>query len=135
LGEIGAELITRLDTNFSRLGGVPPFGITVSGLGAFPSLARASVLWLGVSEGAEALTKLAAFAERLAVKAGCAAERRKFHPHMSLARARGGPLDAGSPPFVPPGKYSWTCREFTLMKSELTPSGPVYSPLRGYSLG
>ena len=55
-------------------------------LGAFPRPRRASVLWIGVDEGADALRALAAGVERAAVRAGFAREEKPFRAHLTLAR-------------------------------------------------
>lgn len=66
----------------------PAFELRLGGLGAFPALGRARVLWLGVEQGAAALGRLAT-----ALGAGLAAlqlpvEARDCTPHLTLARTR-----------------------------------------------
>jgi 2'-5' RNA ligase len=58
-----------------------PFTLTLGGGGAFPDPRRASVLWLGVREGLDALTDLA-----LSVSSR-SNEGRPFRAHLTLARA------------------------------------------------
>jgi 2'-5' RNA ligase len=137
LGEVTPERVVGVDTNLSRIGGLRPFGVTLSGFGAFPGLGKASVLWIGVSRGGEKLTKLASLVGRAASASGCEVERQKFHPHMTIARARGGtPPGALSDELrevlsrMPP--LSWTCANFTLMRSVLLPDGAAYSPIGNY---
>lgn len=60
--------------------------VRFGGLGAFPGASRASVLWMGVEEGAEALCALAERLEGAARRAGFPAEGRPFHPHLTLSR-------------------------------------------------
>jgi 2'-5' RNA ligase len=62
------------------------FRIGLTGLGAFPNPGRAKVLWIGIDEGAPALVHLAGLVERAAISAGFAAEERRFHPHVTIAR-------------------------------------------------
>ena len=58
-----------------------PFSLALGGGGAFPSPRRASVLWLGVSRGSDALSALAAqFADTNS------ADDRPFRAHVTLAR-------------------------------------------------
>jgi len=64
------------------------FAVAFGGLGAFPRPARATVLWLGVEEGAERLGTLAAAAEDAARRAGFPAEDRPFSAHLTLSRIR-----------------------------------------------
>jgi 2'-5' RNA ligase len=138
LGDIAPERVTTLDTNLSRIGGARPFRITMSHVGAFPGMASPRALWLGVGEGADELSGLAASVGRAAAASGCAAEKRGFHPHLTLARARGG---AGCE--MPDGlarlldecpSPSWTCGNFVLMRSELLPGGVKHTPIARYSL-
>ncbi|MGE0869383.1 MAG: RNA 2',3'-cyclic phosphodiesterase [Kofleriaceae bacterium] len=56
-------------------------------LGGFPSLERASVVWAGIEDGG-LLNELATRIEPAMVSVGFAAERRAFHPHVTLGRLR-----------------------------------------------
>lgn len=62
------------------------FEVRFSELGAFPHPRRARILWLGVDEGAERMSQLAAIAEAAARGAGFAAELKEFRPHITLSR-------------------------------------------------
>lgn len=64
------------------------FTVGFGGLGAFPYPKKATVVWLAVEHGGEALEDLAVVCERAAVAAGYDPEERPFHPHLSLARVR-----------------------------------------------
>jgi 2'-5' RNA ligase len=139
LGEVTPERVVGLDTNLSKIGGLRPFDVTFSEVGAFPEMARASVLWLGVSDGGEKLSKLASSVDRASVASGCEAERRKFHPHLTIGRARRGNSSGG----LPGGLFealsgapvvSWTCAGFTLMRSVLSAGGPEYTPVGNYPM-
>lgn len=66
--------------------GVAPFTLRLGGAGAFPNARRASVLWLGVREGADALVALAAAVTDGTSAAGHAADDRPFRAHLTLAR-------------------------------------------------
>ena len=65
--------------------GIPPFDVELGDLGAFPSLARPSILWVGARAGA-ALGELHQRVERAFIPLGFEAEPRKFHPHVTVAR-------------------------------------------------
>jgi 2'-5' RNA ligase len=60
--------------------------ITFAGLGAFPRAARASVVWLGVTEGSEAICEVHAGVQAAVRRAGIPAEGRAFVPHLTLSR-------------------------------------------------
>lgn len=103
----------------------PPFDMGVRGLGLFPDRGSPRVLWLGVSLPSEA-HPLQAACERAAVAAGLAPEPRPFRPHVTLARwhsrVRRPELpdaDLGSAPVD----------RLILYRSDIRPSGSVYTPL------
>jgi len=138
LGETTLERIMKLDTNMSRIGGIRPFRISLADVGAFPGLASVKTLWIGAGEGKDSLTKLAESVDRAAAASGFETEKRRFHPHMTLARARAGSGQALTPELasllamLP--LFSWVCDSFTLMKSDLKPGGAVYTPIACFSL-
>lgn len=86
LGDTPREAAERLTAALGavRLGG--RFDVALDGLGAFPRAARATVLWLGVGEGAGALRSLAARVEEAIRPAGFEPEPRPFTPHLTLSR-------------------------------------------------
>ena len=142
LGEIKPELVMKLDTNLSRIGSVRPFRVALSGVGAFPDLSNPRALWIGIGDGGEEMRKLASAVDKAAVASGLEGERRAFHPHLTLARARTDSRGGGHAR-MPEGLAealkscplpSWTCDGFTLMRSELSPSGPTYTPIATFPL-
>ncbi len=66
-----------------------PFALTVDGAGHFESGKRVRALWLGV-ERSEALMALRGRIESALVRAGLEPERRKFKPHITIARITDG---------------------------------------------
>jgi 2'-5' RNA ligase len=62
--------------------------VEVDGVGGFPSAGAASVAWLGVRDPDGALGGAAS-----AVGAALGLEATRFHPHVTLARARSRPVD------------------------------------------
>jgi len=63
-----------------------PFEVQLGGAGAFPNARQASVVWLGVTRGADGLARLAAAVEQATAAIGIAREEREFVPHLTLAR-------------------------------------------------
>ncbi len=64
-----------------------PFSLALGGAGAFPNPRRASVLWLGVQEGAEELASLATAVSDATARLGFVADERPLRPHVTLARS------------------------------------------------
>ena len=109
---------------------VEPFGVRLAGWGAFPNANRPQTLWAAVSDGAEPMKALErALTERLEA-AGFPPDRKPFHPHITLGRARspdGGAVKDNLRADAPPaGDAAFTARGITLYESRLTPSGPIY---------
>ncbi|MDR0649758.1 MAG: RNA 2',3'-cyclic phosphodiesterase [Synergistaceae bacterium] len=136
LGDAAPSFVTRMDSALSGLGGVRRFRISLAGAGAFPSLARPKALWLGVSEGAPQLAKLASKTEQAAKNSGFPPDARGFTPHLTIGRARQGSAmtDALALALKKAPSPSWECASFVLMRSVLSPSGAVYTPIREYPL-
>ncbi len=67
--------------------GARPFRLVLRDVGAFPSPARARVVWVGV-EPEPALTDLHGRLEAALEEIGFEPEKRPFHAHVTLGRAR-----------------------------------------------
>ena len=137
LGDSEAAQIQKVDTALSRIGGVGSFLIGTKAAGAFPSLERPNVLWLGIGSGVKELDKLASRVEQAARSADYAPESRRFRAHLTLARKK---KEGDMPPELKKllqqaPRFEWCCDSFVLMKSVLMPSGPEYTKLGTYSLG
>lgn len=64
-----------------------PFELAIERVGAFPSEARAKVVWLGAGEGREPLTRLAALLEEGVSALGFPRDEHPvFTPHLTIAR-------------------------------------------------
>ncbi len=67
-------------------GGTEAFEVAARGVGAFPSLNRAQVIWVGLES--VALTALAARVGEAAARCGFAPETRAYSPHLTIGRVR-----------------------------------------------
>ena len=68
--------------------GVSPFSLKVEGVGAFPNLRRVQVVWVGVGGEVDKLAHLQQRLESNLAGLGFAPEKRRFTPHLTLARLR-----------------------------------------------
>lgn len=88
LGEVRPELASRLPGALDRVAAATvPFGVQISGVGAFPTIRRPQVIWLGV-EPTPALRCLKQDLEWALADHGFERETRAFHPHITLGRTR-----------------------------------------------
>lgn len=116
---------------------VEPFEAALEGLGVFPSLEYIRVVWLGVEEGSEEITRLAEAVEAQTTAIGFDPEGHDFTPHVTLARMN----HAGGKEFVQeavrtlePVVGRMDVTEIRLTKSELTEEGPAYSTVERFPL-
>jgi RNA 2',3'-cyclic 3'-phosphodiesterase len=115
------------------------FELLWDGFGAFPSIKRARVIWAGVTKGEEELKKLARAIEKDLTCENVPEESREFTPHLTLGRLRSTAgmekllimLEAMQHNMIGTMRVS----HFSLIKSTLTPGGPVYEELTLFPLG
>ncbi|MBQ3402958.1 MAG: RNA 2',3'-cyclic phosphodiesterase [Synergistaceae bacterium] len=131
LGENSREVTEDVKEALTPLKHFEPFTVRLSYIGAFPNLNAPKVLWLSGDEGASELGRLSRLVnDALLEGAGLERDTRKFKAHLTLARLKDATLPEelvrrlGEVPVL-----SWRCSELVLMRSVLTPSGPVYSEL------
>jgi 2'-5' RNA ligase len=87
LGDVAASRIPRLTERLrAGLAGMAAFEMEVAGIGAFPSVSRPQVLWVGLTS--PAIAPLASTVQRLCDAEGFAPEQRAFRPHVTLGRVR-----------------------------------------------
>jgi len=143
LGNIPSKRITEITGAIEEAAqGISPFHLEISGLGAFPSLRQARVLWVGIGGEVDKLSRLQQNIDSALAVLGFANEERSFVPHLTLARIRQGasPPDrrsfgelVGSAVFE--DKYHIKVEAISLMRSQLTPAGAIYTCLSAVGLG
>jgi 2'-5' RNA ligase len=109
------------------------FEVILGDLGAFPNPRKARVFWWGLDLGVEESTNLFTNLERNLVHSGFTPERKRYHPHITLARLR-NPAPLPVDDFKPPEHLGFTASTFTLYRSTLTPQGPIYDILKEFKL-
>ena len=121
------------------LGKTSPFSLKVRGIGAFPHLKNPRVIWVGLVDEREVLTSLQKEIEVQLEKIGFQREDRPFHPHLTLGRmksSRGKEELAGRMERYREEELGdFQVEKVVLFRSDLRPSGPIYTPLREMRLG
>ena len=155
LGEVNEGKIPLIKEAMQRaVPGTSPFLISFGGLGVFPNLKAPRVIWLGLKPEEEVVFLQQRLEKELS-RIGFIAEKRKFHPHLTLGRVKRG--------FTPLEKFTKQSRsnlrnikeqrkgsltgfikkiqeleqislssklkvdKIELIESRLTPQGPIYS--------
>jgi 2'-5' RNA ligase len=105
-------------------------------LGAFPNMHTPRVVWIGIKTN-QTILDLQAETERVCAAFGVPKEDRKFHPHITLGRVKENrnlvrlTEAIKTITFEPIETF---CSEILLMKSELHPSGSIYTILKSFPL-
>ena len=135
LGETPNHVAEEVDHTLASLR-ARAFALALSGTGVFERNGRPGSLWVGVDR-TPALDHLQNKIERALQRAGLPAERRRFQPHVSLAR-----VDTVAPDRL----AAWIAANnlfrttpvpvecFTLFSSQLGPEQAVYTPEVEYGL-
>jgi len=116
---------------------IAPFSISVHQTDMFPNSRRPRVLWVGVEEPEGKLELLHGKLEEELVQLGFPKEDRRFSPHLTIGRVKSAKdidrvtqhlqaniFDAGD----------FKASEVVVMKSDLKPSGAVYTALQKIQL-
>lgn len=133
-GEVENRNVDELGTALQRIAiSQNPFSIEIGGIGAFPNLERPRVLWVGLKQGSAPTKKLANAINLELAELGYPKDTR-FHPHFTLARFKNRvnlkPLINLFTKFEVLDRTSLIVEKVTLVKSELHPSGAVYTPIK-----
>lgn len=132
LGNVDQKRLDKIKAVVDQVAtGTGRFDLVLRGFGAFPTIRKPRVLWIGV-DPSPALRCLKQDVEWGMANHGFEKETRAFHPHVTVGRTRGDEgagvfrgLDAvaGGIRFKAKIPLKW----LDLMRSEPTRSGPRYS--------
>lgn len=139
LGNIRPEEVEKVfDAVRSAVRDVSEFRLRSGEKGAFPSLKRPRVLWVGLGEkGDHNLTTIQNSLEEELSELGFERQARKFHPHLTVGRVRSPKnIEEVTRRFM---EYQFPEIEFAvdqilIMKSDLTPKGAIYTVQKAVSL-
>jgi 2'-5' RNA ligase len=135
IGEMPAHRAEEIDHALAGLRG-RAFPLVLTGVGTFAKGGQANALWLGVEKN-PALEALRCKIETALQRAGCAPERRRFTPHVTLARLR-EPANGRLAAFVQSRNLfragPMTVEHFVLFSSLLGKEASVYRPEVEYAL-
>lgn len=135
IGEVETWRAEELDGALAAIR-ARPFALSLAGVGLFEKAGRAQALWVA-AERSDAITHLQAKVETALQRAGLTPERRRFAPHVTLARVDRVPMDK---------LVAWvqahnlfraepvTVEHFTLFSSRLGKEASVYTPEVEYEL-
>ena len=142
LGDVATTAMPALQSAVAEACvGIAPFTLSLSGAGAFPNTRWPNVLWVGLGGQVERAALLAQRLDDACAAIGLPREERPFSPHLTLGRVKreakpndrqivGELLDhatVGELGLLQVDRVS-------VMKSELRPSGSIYTRLAAVEL-
>ena len=113
------------------------FSVMLNQVGMFASRGKPRVIWIGLKDQAKQLRKLHHELDETLAKLGFKPENRDFKPHLTIGRVRDSLSNHGQHEITNLVRVNktiieneqWDCDTIALMKSDLKPQGPVYTPL------
>ena len=142
LGDTEPELIPDLALAVMDAAAVVmPFGLELSGAGAFPDGRHPRTLWLGVAQGNEGLEALDAALVPALGRMGWPADARRRRPHLTVARTDStrGPVSHALGDALAAAAEGWSTHfevtAMTLYRSHLGGGPPRYEPIVDGRLG
>ena len=135
LGEVTDERSAGVINALAPALGEKPFSIHLSGLGTFPPSGSPRVVWMGIVEGLDALSRMH---DEVAIRLapwGFQKESRPYSAHLTLARVK-DPMPAEVRSALrdvltkcPADAGSCQIDALTIFRSRTSPAGAVYEPL------
>ena len=133
LGEIEENKIPKISQTLKAIScQVRPFTITLSELGAFPSHKYPRIIWIGIDEGKDELSKLAELIEDSLVQLKFPKEKRGFSAHFTLGRVKSRKNIESlcqKLSIIQVPKLKQEIKSIVLFKSTLTSKGPFYEKI------
>lgn len=115
----------------------PAFTMTYQNVGCFPNQHHPRVVWIGAENEDGTLIRIQETIEGVSESFGFQREERQFHPHITIGRVKGARnlkalvSELGNTTFAP---HSSLIKEILMMKSDLKPTGSVYTVLCRFPL-
>lgn len=142
LGEIDDSMLVKINEIMQAIAlARNEFSISLSELGAFPNIASARVIWVGINEGDKETKEIAEESEDNIAGIGIPKETRAFSSHITIGRSKSGLNRAKLMQLLKElankpteENLRFTVRKISLLQSTLTPKGPVYEILKEVNL-
>ena len=136
LGELDGGEAADVDAALGQIR-MPGFSLELEGISHFGEGRKLRALWAGVRPN-PALMRLQAKIEQAVIRAGLPPEKRKFKPHVTLARFKSNPGGAKLQAYLAQNALfraePFDVDHFTLYSSFLSSSGAIYRPEASYPL-
>lgn len=138
LGNVEEAILQSMASQLeTELAAFSPFVLIYQSVGCFPNLHRPRVIWVGAVNEDGTLGRAYEKIEEIAASYGFPREERQFHPHITVGRVKGSRNLKTLISEIEVAKFpvqQSAINEIILMKSDLKPTGSVYTALRRFPL-
>ncbi len=134
LGDIDPSRVAAVTAQMdAAAGSIPSFSLVAKGVGVFPNLRNARVLWVGLAGDCDRLRTIQASLESGLKSVGFSKAPRNFRAHLTIGRTRqridAQTISASLEPLKDVASDSFRVDRLTLFKSILKPAGAEYTLL------
>lgn len=135
LGDMAVDQVDAVAAKMAQaVRGNGPLVLGAKGVGVFPNIRRPRVIWAGLAGDLEQLADLQRNITAALSEIGFAGEKRSFKGHLTLGRFKGRTdsrqLAQALEEFSSFETQTFTAQQLVLFKSQLEPTGAVYSRLK-----
>ena len=138
LGEVSEGILPQILEVLAIINDYHCFEMGLRNIGAFPSVKRPRVIWVGCEDGFTIIKKIHQALESGFRKIGLQPDDKEFSAHITLARDKFPKPDNNFETLVK--EYAnksfgiQLVKQITLFQSTLTPNGPIYTNIRDFKL-
>ncbi len=139
LGEIAPSVLEEIRSNMRNICSViQPIQLHIRGMGVFPNFKNPKIIWIGAEES-DPLLALARRCDDTCSLSGIMKEDRPFKPHLTIGRISQNASETHqrliseyfrSTPIPEYGKF--VVDHLVLFKSDLQPTGPIYTVIEQF---
>ncbi len=138
LGDLSEDAIDSIYEVLSEsLKGFGKFSVIYKGVGCFPEIKNLRVIWVGCEDPSGKLFKLREIVEEKMSELGFEREDKEYHPHITLGRVKKPKNISNLIKKIESINFeseAGEVAEVLIMKSDLKPSGSVYTVLKKIKL-
>jgi len=138
LGDVNEDAIDSIYEVLSeKLNGFGKFHVIYKGVGCFPEIKRPRVIWVGCEDPTGKLFELQKIVEEKMNELGFEKEDKDYHPHITLGRVKNPKNISNLIKKIESINFeagTGEIAEVLIMKSDLKPTGSVYTVLRKIKL-
>jgi 2'-5' RNA ligase len=134
LGPTPRDMLLPIQSAMADLSGAfPELTLKAEGMGVFPNVKKARVVWSGIRGQTRQLTQVVTALDRQLHAIGIPAQSRPFFPHITLARikkpVRQGVMNPLIKRFENEISPAFRAKGLVFYESRLSPEGAVHTPL------